>query len=216
MHIYNPRSNILINKIVEISQKWWSRYVLRTLFVSILPIFLAYYGTEPVHERARSLFPEATSIFDNNVFILLGIAAFLVFILTVLYGWIEHVAKESCSIADKELHTLLRVFDGVVGAKAERFGKFLRKSEAKKVSPSSIFNNITKPEEQIALLGQALHSFFESIDTDHVAIRVGVAPITNLISTDLPLSAASPQTSCQFGQLHGSAGIASQQDRSGD
>ena len=36
-----------------------------------------------------------------------------------------------------------------------------------------------------------------------------------LISTDLPLSVASPLVSCQSGQLHGSSGIASRQDRSG-
>jgi len=38
----------------------------------------------------------------------------------------------------------------------------------------------------------------------------------NLISTDLPLSGARPQISSQFGQLHGSDGTASQQDRSDD
>jgi hypothetical protein len=37
-----------------------------------------------------------------------------------------------------------------------------------------------------------------------------------LISTDLPLSVASPLVSFQSGQLHGSSGRASRQDRSGD
>lgn len=180
MYIYSSSSSKMSIWVVEILQTWWSRYILRPIFVSILPIFLAFYGTDPVHERVKSFSPRVTNFFDYHVLEILTCATLFIFFMTVLYGWIERKAKSSGSIADKELHTLLKVLDGVVGAKAERFGKYLRGATSTEyLAPGTVFAEITKPDEQIALLGQALYSYFESIDQDHVNLRVGVAALKN-------------------------------------
>lgn len=185
MKIFNSASNKLLSKIVDISKDWKFIYLLKPLIISALPVIMAFYSTDSIHKRISEISPEITSYCDANVLKVILYAAVLLFVLTAIFGWIEQQANKQCEIDDVSLHTLLKILDRIVGAKSARFGKNYKKLLASRdTCAKTVFNEITKPDEQIALLTEGIYSFFESLDKENVAIKVVVAPLKNNVIED--------------------------------
>jgi len=180
MRIFNPHGNRHLHQFVEAMNDWKSVYIFKPVFVSILPIVMAFYGTQPIHDRLASLAPSLTKFLDGNILNVCITASGLLFLMTILYGYISNKISENNNISDDALHGLLTVLKQVIGAKAERFQKHVRTLKKRGGgNAGNTFHEITQPTQQIKLLAQAIQAFFETIDKENVNIKLGVASVRN-------------------------------------
>ncbi|MET0028513.1 MAG: hypothetical protein ABW101_12850 [Candidatus Thiodiazotropha sp.] len=180
---HESRSQKFFKSLARFLEKWWARYILGPLIVSAPPsLLLAFYKFESIHAKL----PEAiVKFFIENQFSSLVFAALYIYILTVIYGVIQGFSQGNDEIDTKGLLSLFDTLEKVVGSKAKRFDNVLWGLEngVSDSDPSAIFLEITQPSQQIALLAEGLHGFFDSIDTSGVSFKVTIA----LIEGGLPV-----------------------------
>ena len=108
----------------------------------------------------------------NHPFLFFGMATAYLVILNGVLLFIRDMSDGGEEIDSEGLLTLFETLEKVVGAKATRFGGFIKKLHQGKESAVDVFNSITKPDQQIIMLVAGLHSFFDAIDSVGVNIRV--------------------------------------------
>ena len=92
---------------------------------------------------------------------------------------IREYSKPNSHISQEELLIILDTLNTAVSSKTERFLNVTKKVLANKWKPARIFQEITKPEQQIALLIFAIQGIFEFLFKREVEIRVGLMEIEN-------------------------------------
>lgn len=185
MHFFNPRSSRTIYRLVAASEKWWAKFVVKPLFASILPIVMAFYSAQPIHSAIALHYPDLALFLDTHILYITILVPIVIFATIICFGFLEKEAKDSGSIDDIMLYKLLTVLNNVVGAKADRFSKAYKSLKTSGASdPGDVFRTITKPDEQISLLGFAIYSFFATIDKENVSLQLGVAPLEKGVLAD--------------------------------
>lgn len=187
-------------RLSRLISRWWARYILGPIFVTAPPgVVLAFYRF-----KLDAHLPAAWAEYlHNHQLHFLVLCGAWVYVLTAAHGWVEHCARKYEGIDVKGLLALFETLEEVVRAKAVRFeGALKQKAESSRPTASAVFQEITKPEQQIALLGRAIHGFFSSI-SEGVAFKVTIAEIdksgmpTNWLQY-IPEIDSSPKTPIDF------------------
>ena len=99
---------------------------------------------------------------------------FLICVAIFLFGWLWRVVKQffigasAINLSVDGALTLMEALNSIVDQKADRFGNDLRSMRAvgNLGDKSTVFSTITKPDQQIFCIVNALHSFLENIAPD--------------------------------------------------
>ena len=161
---------------------WWIKYFMLPLLQTLPPGCIVFAIDH--EEQAKAAIDAGSPAFDG---ILKHIAAhpFLAFLAAALYlvllngiiNIIREKSQDSDEIDSKGLLTLFEALEAIVGAKADRFGQFIKKLNNSTKKPLEIFNSITKPDQQVALIATGLHGFLDAIDTVNVNFKVCIISV---------------------------------------
>lgn len=173
------------DKAAKGADKWWVKFGLLPLIATapagLVSLYLSKVDTRPSLEP---LIPSQLLgwMISHPVQAQVAGPLWSWFILLV-YAFIISRRDTSQPIDVKKLLYLHEVLETVVASKATRFGKYVKGllhsnpgSGNNTKSPKTAFSDITQPEQQIALLTQAIHSFFSDNFPD-ISLRVSVACI---------------------------------------
>lgn len=181
-------------KIISI---WWVKYFILPL-LQTLPPGLIIFSIDHKDDALAGKEADATNLVVNNP-VLNGTVTYLAdnpyvaFIIAATYliglnGLINLVQDkgdhEIEEIDSKGLLTLFESLEAIVGAKANRFGEYLKSYINGSKNAKEVFQAITKPDQQIALIAAGLHGFFDAIDTVDVNFRVCVISTKGGLATD--------------------------------
>lgn len=108
-------------------------------------------------------------------------------ILFVVFGVIGNVLLQiirdysvpNSQISKDDFFTILNSLNVVVSSKNERFLKATKEALKEGWAPERVFEEITKPDQQIALLICSIQGIFETIFEQKVEIRVGLMELEN-------------------------------------
>lgn len=170
---------VICSGLANAIEKWWIRYIIGPLVVTAPPsLVFGFYEYENVHKSLPHIF---VSYLESHQLLIMGIAILYLYLFTIGYGVIQGCSKTKEDIDTKGLLSLFEVLEKVVGAKADRFDSVLNKIESGNLQsdPKEIFLEITQPTQQIALLAEGLHGFFDSIDKSGISFKVTIASIEN-------------------------------------
>ena len=182
-----------LSKLINI---WWVKYFMLPLLQTAPPGFIIFSidhknsvdagkATETANTAVDNpIFNETVTYLADNPYMAFSMAAVY---LIVLNGFISLI-KDNCNqveeIDSKGLLTLFEALEAIVGAKANRFGEYLKSYTNGTKSSAEVFSDITRPDQQIALIAAGLHGFFDAIDTVGVNFRVCVILVEDGIPSD--------------------------------
>jgi hypothetical protein len=159
--------------------KWWVRYIVGPLVVTLPPaVITVYVGDRILRPQLVAYLPAWFSGFlDRHVLLAYTLAGIWVYAFTAFYAFIESTSNREDQIDVAGLLALSNTIEKVVGAKARRFGAYLeqRLQDPPPPTGAAVFDRITQPRQQMALLAEGLHAFFDVIDKRGAAFRVGIA-----------------------------------------
>lgn len=158
------------------------------IFLFIVPATsIVYYGTDDFKSSIKSHYPELASWLDNHAFIFamytIGAIA-LEFIISHIIHSLAAKWRAPLKGDESMLINLVRAFNVLVKAKSDRFRDARKRVENGEISRDAIFDTITKPDQQIAIIAQQICDLFERIYLDshnsHTDVfRVRILSVTN-------------------------------------
>ncbi len=169
-------------KVTNLQNSSFYRYFFKQLFITIILTFSINFllnNNQDNFQKLCKYLPDSFVGFcqKNSLDIVLMIL-FVLLALNLLNATIQHVAKK---IPKLEIHNILNLFETiniVVDNKSKRFRSFLEEYMADKDnSKKNIFQEITKPDQQIGLLINALKTYFENQSNNTIAYKVGLVRI---------------------------------------
>jgi hypothetical protein len=90
---------------------------------------------------------------------------------------VQHFATPKDPIDVDRVLALFESIEHVVGSKVDRFEAAVRQFHNGAVDPGKVFLQITKPDQQIALLGEALFSFFSHVSQSDVDLKLSIVEL---------------------------------------
>ena len=171
--------------------KWWIKRLAIPIVASVPPALLLFYLRPPQIFHTKNIaIPQLPDFITNFVlnypiYFALVIPLYIV-VVNSINDMIESLSKGKEDIDTQGLLTLFETLEHIVGAKSERFGLYAKQIKDKTivVNKNAIFEAISKPEQQIALLAEGLHSFFNAIDKSSVDFSVTVASVHDSVPAD--------------------------------
>jgi hypothetical protein len=100
-------------------------------------------------------------------------------ITTSLEGIIKAYATPDVELTRDDLHSILCSIDQVVSGKKTRFLEATRSALREGWNKETIFTYITRPDQQLALLIQAIHGIFTYLNGNTIDFRIGLMAIEN-------------------------------------
>lgn len=161
-----------INNFLE---KWYIKYLLGPVFF-VLPVVIL---NTIISERDLLLQLSYAQKIINYQIPLIIILTSLILLSKIFNTIIREYSKPNSHISQEELLIILDTLNTAVSSKTERFLNVTKKVLANKWKPAKIFQEITKPEQQIALLIFAIQGIFEFLFKREVEIKVGLMEIEN-------------------------------------
>lgn len=118
-------------------------------------------------------------VLSQHMIIFLFAAATWAYFISLISAWFAHCAERGSAIDLPGLMGLYETFEQIVSAKEGRFRNALMELEKGRLKsdPSAIFLEITRPDQQIALLVMGLRGFFDSLAGNKVNFKVTLATI---------------------------------------
>jgi len=152
---------------------WYIKYLLGPIAFVIPFTFL---GTVVQKKDLLSELPGGQFLIEYQIPLI------LIFIVAIVASKSVHAILLECSkpnscVENDEILAIVESIDHVVSSKNQRFLEASRQALREKWSAEQIFKNITKPEQQIALLVYAIQGVFEYIYRQEVRIKVGLMAI---------------------------------------
>ncbi len=172
---------------VSFSEKWWVKNFLGPVLFVLPPMLATAVAMRP------ALYDEAVKILGQTVGDALGGSGLLIFLVAFIYiavlraalAGIEYYSRPARELGSKDILAILGAINLVVGDKNKRFGAHLKRQlKVQVVNPGVTFLEITRPDQQIALLITGLKTVFEYIDEENAAYRVGLLRIENAAPTE--------------------------------
>lgn len=152
-----------------------------TIFFLGPTFVVTYYSTDLYRHASIEYLPASVVAFLNeHVFGITAVALVASFVVSNVYPFLERVATNRSSVTLEGLLALKEAFEKIVEFKARRFETECAElaNTAQPPSPETIFQNITKPDQQIIYVAYALHSFLEAI-TDNIEFKVRIIRVEN-------------------------------------
>ncbi len=178
----------IMRRLALIIGKWWVKFIFIPSVSTIPPALLLFYLK--AHPSIGKADQAGVVINEQHIHPLLNmvsiypywtviIAAVYLIVWNALIGYIQRYSQNKEEIDSRGLLTLFEVLESVVGAKAQRFGDYAKEfSTATEIRDArDVFGCITKPDQQIALLVNGIHAFFDAIDKEGVSFRVSVIAV---------------------------------------
>jgi hypothetical protein len=174
----------LLAKLAHFSHRWWVKFVVMPLLATLPLAFIqGIYRFDVIKLAIKPHVPEWFFFLYKTYPIITYMLPFLyVYFLMILWGALRAYGDDNCEVDYKGFMAISTALENVVSAKHERFGVFAKRVFA---APNTIerkdaFSEITKPEQQIALLAESLRSVFEYFDKDRGAsFRIRVIEVKN-------------------------------------
>ena len=168
-------------RIASFADRWWVTFAIRPVLVTFpLTALVFYFRLESVQTDVNGHLPSwLINLLATHTTAFLVAAAAWAYLITVTIGWFANCAREHSGIDLDGLMGLYATFERIVGAKEDRFRNALTRVEQKQLGsdPRDVFPEITRPDQQIALLVTGLKGFFDSIDKSGVNFKVTLAAI---------------------------------------
>lgn len=168
--------------IVETAEMWLFKYLIRPVFFVFPPTLLTLLATRKgLQNDVIELTGETVGNWLNHSALVIIVFTFLyVVILKAIYAAIKSYSKPGKELQVDELIALIKAIDIVVGDKTKRMSGEAKKAiNISNLCGKTIFNQITRPEQQIPLLISGLRSVFEYLDEYETTFRVGLLRIEN-------------------------------------
>lgn len=128
------------------------------------PMFVAnYYQIEKFADEWRRLYPSLTILLDNHVLLFCIAGGVWVFFILECKAGLMSLAADTPPGWHLTPYILLKSINNIVGAKEQRFSKYIAELDRSKEKPNKaeIFASITQPVKQI---GEIVHGIYASFD----------------------------------------------------
>ena len=171
------------------TNSWFGKHIIKPLLVSLVPFLAVSYLRLPaVKTYIDTLIPSSFPQFISENTAILYLCAFAyAYLALALLGLLSSGPRNKNEIDARGFMALWKTTDQVVSAKHDRFcstAKKILKNKGKQ-SQGEIFAEITKPEQQIALLMERIKDLFEYFDYDNeTTFRVRLIQIDNGLPVD--------------------------------
>lgn len=173
-----------LEKLAELFDIWWIKHFLVPI-LSVLPATLLIFylrvnvNAENSGDSLVGLLPELQRLALEHPFVVVSAVGVYLILWNALIHFIGSFKKADEGVDVEGLLTLFEVLEKIVAAKAKRFGACAKDlyGEDHSGDVGDTFSTITQPEQQIALLANGLHAFFDAIDKDGVSFKVTIAVI---------------------------------------
>lgn len=168
--------------IVDLCEQWWVKCIIKPFIFILPPMIVTNVATRSeLQKQLFNILGEKISGFVHDSALLIIIGAFIyVMILKSIYAAIEHYSKPERELGRKDFIAIISALNTVVSEKCRRFGDDLKKYKASTNQDAvSIFFQITRPDQQIALLVEAVHTIFLYLDKTNALFRVGILSVKN-------------------------------------
>lgn len=162
-----------LNKIKEILEKPGTEFLL--FFLGFIPstLLVTYYSIESFQKAIDGILHHETSKFLNDHVILITVLALFLSYLSSNIHRIVNKFSDRDSPDSEVLVALSNGFNSIVDAKMKRFNFEYKSINSGDKRPNEIFSAITQPDQQIILLTELIHTFFQATDTKiHFKVRV--------------------------------------------
>jgi hypothetical protein len=162
---------------VSACEVWWVKNLIKPVFFLLPPMLLTAVATrQGLNEQVVQLFGNTIGDLLNGSALLILLGAYLyISAMKALYAGIEYYSKPARELGTTDLLAILKAINIVVGDKNKRFSTYLKKNlSSNSINPSVTFNEITRPDQQIALLIKSLHTVVEFMDDKNAFYRVGL------------------------------------------
>lgn len=162
-------------------EHWFVKYVALPVFVIAPTTFLMMLLTNAklFDELKKIIGPSLSTYVVDTHFILV----FLIYILlkfgAVFLDFLKHCSEPDSELARNDVLRILESINVVVSSKRDRFLEEAKTHAKIPKRPEHVFQAITKPEQQILLLIEAVKSVFEIIFNNNVSFRVGLMAVSN-------------------------------------
>lgn len=154
---------------------WYVKYLIGPVFF-VVPV--TFIGVVVTREQLLRDLPYGEQLANYQIPLILVFVVSLVFSRLIFAFIKEHSKPNSCVNSD-EILAIVSAIDSVVDSKNHRFLEATKRTIREKWDARRTFNEITKPEQQIALLVYAIQGVFEFIYNQEVQIKVGLMEIVN-------------------------------------
>lgn len=168
--------------LIDFCEQWWVKHIARPFVFLLPPMLVTNVATRSgFQQQLAVLLGEKISGFVQESALLIIIGAYVyVTLLKGIYAAIEHYSKPERELGRKECIAILSALNTVVSEKCRRFGDNLKRSKiCNNQNASNIFFQITCPDQQIALLIEAVRTVFSYLDETNALFRVGILSIKN-------------------------------------
>lgn len=159
---------------------WWVKTLVTPLFVAMPPALITtVVTTDNINKQiAVYLGPNLESFITNSPFVIIVGAYLYVVLLKTIFAGIEHHSKPTRELSLQDILAILKAVNLVVEDKYKRIsGEAKRALRLPNLSPADIFSEITRPDQQIALLVRGVKSVFEFLDENNAHFRVGLLSV---------------------------------------
>lgn len=160
---------MLRQRLVRLRDFLKKRTVLGKLFVAVsvgAPPYLInqYYQIQGFADSIRVRWPIPASILDHNVSVGVLLAGVWAFLLISIYHWVSSLVNDEPDGWQDTPLLVISELDNIVGAKEQRFERFLSANAASQaINSSVIFDGITQPANQINELIRGVYTLMNSL-----------------------------------------------------
>lgn len=176
-----PKLQTVAGKVKNVTDKLWVQLVVIPLIFFLGPSLTAtYYSVDSFKSEANGLLPSALSDFLNHhVLSITTLALLLSFLVSNINSILDKLVSSDGSLTTEGLLALKESLEKIVQYKAQRF-----ESECARINPNgqlteaSVFQAITRPDQQIIFIAHALNGFLEAITKD-IDFKVRLIKIEN-------------------------------------
>ena len=165
---------------IDTCEQWWAKHIARPVFFLLPPMIVTNVATRSnLQQEIADLLGDKVAAFIHGSALLIIVGAYLyVAFLKGVYAAIEHYSKPERELGRKECIAILQALDNVVSEKCRRFGDDLKiTKKGAKHDAASIFLSITRPDQQIALLVEAVRTVFSFLDETNALFRIGLLSV---------------------------------------
>jgi len=160
---------------------WWIKSIFIPLLSSVPPAIIYFYLRPPSALQGAVPTPPNFVVNLMQQYPLMFAAAIPAYIVLVtsLVRFIETASKLDDELKSEHLVSLFDILERVVGAEGARYGSYVKTGNPGGIPARTVFEEVIQPYQQIALLAEGIHAFFNIIDTKGVEISVTVCGVEN-------------------------------------